>query len=230
MHLAVVFLTVIVLKAALFAQELPQTKVTLNTGEVITTSAEVFEDSLHVWFEKDGKVVMLTRAEVKDIYRPLPCPLTIENSPELRGFKLGQSLEQVRRRFPRNSSLSLPGPAAQANLGLNDLAGHSELEGVKSVSLGFLDNKLALLAVTYDVSVHWDSSDQFKTSLANSLKLQQSGWKSRGTARVLDCEGFTIEAAGASGAMVMLTKRGLEADLDARRKAFEQQKRDAFKP
>lgn len=61
--------TVCLLSISCPAQDKPLIKIILTNGEVIETE-QTIEDSLYVSYKKDGKYVLLSRTEIKEIQRP----------------------------------------------------------------------------------------------------------------------------------------------------------------
>jgi hypothetical protein len=100
------------------------------------------------------------------------CNVPVANAPELRGFKLGMTLDEARA---RSGLISIPASPRidetgffQASVLLPDL-GKAQREGIKSLELGFLDGKLVSIQVSYDATVTWPDEDQFGISVAKSL-------------------------------------------------------------
>lgn len=165
--------------------------------------------------------------------RPM-CPLKLEQAPEVRGFKLGQTIGQIRDRFPRARSyegLMAEGVGVRTiRLGYSDFMQSAEFKDVWRVSLTFLDDNLASFTLNYDLGTHWGSAEEFKTAVAERLGLQQTGWWGHDRRLTLGCEGFDVTADVSAGAMVGFALRGFEGEVDRRRNSSEQQRRDAFKP
>jgi hypothetical protein len=126
------------------------------------------------------------------------CTLKLAQLPqasELRGFQLGMTTEQVKARVPHivfgrvdqfgSSKTSL-------NPDFNTQVDKASFEGVRTVSLDFLDGRLVSLWIGYNDSFKWKTLDQFTSGISESLKLPKA-WrvKSRGGSQMA-CDGFQL--------------------------------------
>jgi hypothetical protein len=133
-----------------------------------------------------------------------PFSVSAKDAPELRGLRLGMTVEQVRSRYKfidhsedetgfsktRLPRLFLPEP---------------EQEGVRELELGFLDGKLVYIIVAYDDKTTWPSAEQFALAISKSLNLPRA-WEKKSTpselsqqvAFQLRCDGITFGASIAS--------------------------------
>lgn len=103
------------------------------------------------------------------------CQLRIGQSPEVRGLRLGMTVEEVRRRFP---ALPIPAPSkvgsiyirlskldpAEEDFGLN-------LEGVNELSLSFLDGRVSDVRVMYEATREPLTEQEFSSRLSEALNL-----------------------------------------------------------
>jgi hypothetical protein len=125
------------------------------------------------------------------------CSLKLADLPsitELRGFHLGITIEQVKARLPKAhiraadefgfTSLNI---FPDYETGIDKTA----FEGVRTISLEFLDGRVSSLWVGYDKSFKWQTLDEFTTGMTTALKLPNA-WRSKFRNRLLDCAGFTI--------------------------------------
>lgn len=113
------------------------------------------------------------------------CMLSMDHAPDLRGFKLGMSLEDVRSRFPSfkaphqdefgkavlsiiPTDSAMPG-GAQDNLA--NITLHPELRGAGKIILTFVDGKVATVKVYYPKDIKWNSVDEFALRTAEALNL-----------------------------------------------------------
>lgn len=148
-----------------------------------------------------------------------PCTVELEQAPELRGFRLGMSLEDIRKRFP-----GFPGQNSQIGLATveisctNDMLGRSsgddyneiiftrgwdcsELNDVKHIELKLLDWRLIEITVYYSNDIKWKSADEFAQKTGEALKLDGT-WQKVGNddeyshMRSMDCgktsTGFSV--------------------------------------
>jgi hypothetical protein len=121
---------------------------------------------------------------------------------ELKGFRLGMTMDQVKARVPQVAF----GPTDP--LGMSKTSIHpffdpridkSTFEGVRTVSLDFLDGRLASLWIGYDSSAKWPTVDDFVREISQSLLLHDAWapWKSRG--QQLRCADFEMTATMVAG-------------------------------
>ena len=148
-------------------------------------------------------------------------------SPELFGFHLGMTTEQAKARVP------------QLDLGRVDAFGVSKtsinpdfdsridkasLNGVRTVSLDFLDGRLTSLWFGYDSTFKWTTVPDFVSGISQSLHLPDSWrpWKIRG--QQLSCTDFGMTVTRvAEGASFHISDAAAEETIAARREAKEQQ-------
>jgi hypothetical protein len=156
-------------------------------------------------------------------------------SPEVRSFKLGQTVEQLRTKFPNNFWLddnSEEGPTIVL-LSRSDLGRNEAYEGLEGVTLRFLDKKIASLTVKYSSETKWNSQEEFNSAVVQNLKLPTTGWKGR-YSLTLTCEDFTVETsaglAGVTGASIQIKLRDFEQEVERRKLQKEADRRKVFKP
>lgn len=171
------------------------------------------------------------------------CPLTIEQSPTVRGVKLGQSGSDIQTLFAVDGDEDL----TRVALGLDrkpDETGVSEqlisstllgirsdkLKGTRYISIRYLDSRVASFQIAYDSSVNWPSSAHFAAAIAEQLHLPTEGWQDTGLSLRLTCDGFYIETTAFSTAQLKIERTDLETQIAIRRKQLEQRKRAEFKP
>lgn len=118
-------------------------------------------------------------------------------APELRGFRVGMSVEQVRARMPKFQLR----PANEFGLtSLNIFPDYepgidkSAFEGVRTISLEFLDGHVFSLWIGYDKTFKWQTIDEFVSGIAGALKLPDS-WRMKFRNRLLDCADFSVTIA-----------------------------------
>jgi membrane-bound lytic murein transglycosylase D len=163
------------------------------------------------------------------------CQLTLAQAPELRGFRLGMTLAQVKEKitsesyFDRLYTVSEFGERSVRVSGYQLKAENSK--GVSDAEFEFLDDKLTLLKVTYDGSVRWNSPQEFVSRVVEALGLPPSD-DSRRSAYRLECSGFIVEIDYSSGYMPTIRIYDPEAPrvVAKRRADKEEKKRREFKP
>lgn len=104
------------------------------------------------------------------------CDLKITDSPEIRGLRLGMSIEEVKQRYP---ALNLRPADEKGETGVllaKDRPHHQadsgvDLTGIKTILLSFLDNRLYELVIDYE-PVHPDfTGNDLRAKLRGELKL-----------------------------------------------------------
>jgi hypothetical protein len=125
------------------------------------------------------------------------CSLKLTELPsvqELRGFRLGMTVEQVKARLPRVQIR----PADEFGFtSLNIFPDYepgiekTTFEGVRTISLEFLDGRVTSLWIGYDKSFKWQTLDEFTQAIATALKLPNA-WRTKFRTRLLACTDFTV--------------------------------------
>lgn len=121
---------------------------------------------------------------------------------ELKGFRLAMTMEQVKARVPQ----AVFGPAD--SLGVSKTSIHpffdpridkSTFEGVRTISLDFLDGRLTSLWIGYDGSAKWPTVNDFVRGISQSLLLPNAWapWTSRG--EQLRCADFELTVTMVAG-------------------------------
>lgn len=130
-----------------------------------------------------------------------PCPLKVAqltDAQELRGFRLGMTVEQVKARLPK---LEL-GPTDAFGLmktsfspDFDPAMDKTAFQGVRTISLEFLDGRLTSLWIGYNKAFKWQALDEFVTGMSRALGLPATGWaqRSRG-GQQLACNDFQAAA------------------------------------
>jgi hypothetical protein len=114
--------------------------------------------------------------------------------PELRGFHLGMTIDEARARLPKAQIR----PADEFGFTAFNIFPDYEtaidkkaFEGVRSISLEFLDGRATSIWIGYDQSFKWQTVDEFTEGITTALKLP-SAWRTKFRTRVLDCADFTL--------------------------------------
>ena len=148
-------------------------------------------------------------------------------SPELFGFHLGMTSEQAKARVPQvNFGHVDPFGVSKTSINpdFDPRIDKASLNGVRTVSLDFLDGRLTSLWFGYDNTFKWTTVPDFVTGISQSLHLTDAWrpWKIRG--QQLSCADFqmtvTIVAEGPSFHIIDETA---EETIAARRRAKEEQ-------
>jgi hypothetical protein len=129
------------------------------------------------------------------------CPLKagqLTEAQELRGFRLGMTLEQVKARLPRLEF----GPTDAFGLTKTSFSpdfdpamDKTAFQGVRTISLEFLDGRLTSLWIGYNKAFKWQALDEFVPGMSRALGLPATRWaqRSRG-GQQLDCNDFQATA------------------------------------
>lgn len=151
-----------------------------------------------------------------------PCTVQYEQSPELRGFRLGMSVSDIQRRFPgfptpdandlglstveisdRYSSNSPQRRTGDIVMNFVNASLYPELSQLKHAELKLLDGQLIEITVYYPNNLKWESADEFARKTGEALKLNGT-WRKIGNddsfseVRHLQCgeitKGFNVSA------------------------------------
>src|SRR4028118_838868 len=116
--------------------------------------------------------------------------------PEVRGFRLGQTFQEISARFANNRTYPFGKYGRADGIGFRrerltvyevDQAEEERLKDIDSVELEFLDDRLVSFVINYGRSVKWDNDLEFTATVANLLGLPAKGWRDRSNP-TLDCE------------------------------------------
>lgn len=105
------------------------------------------------------------------------CSLTTAQAPDIGGLRLGMSAQQAIALFP-SLKLSPPDKVGVSNVILNpaDFARNQFFDGVQTVLLQFVDDRLFFIHVHYPVTNRWNSKDEFISMIAQKLNIN-GDWK-----------------------------------------------------
>ncbi len=127
------------------------------------------------------------------------CSLKIDqlkDTPELLGFRLGMTLDQVKAHEP----LVQFGRADEFGVIRTSINPHfdqrfdlQKYANVRTVSFDFLDGKLVTLWIGYEETFKWPMLDQFVTNFSKSINLPDT-WPVKRSGRELTCDGFSLFA------------------------------------
>jgi hypothetical protein len=146
-------------------------------------------------------------------------------APELRGFRVGMTVEQVKARLPKLQVR----PADEFGVTSFNIFPDYEsgidktaFEGVRSISLDVLDGRVFSVWIGYDKTFKWQTIDEYVTGITTVLKLSNS-WRSKFRTRLLDCSDFTVAVipVGESPSIKIVDKAAKDL-LDKRQAAKEE--------
>jgi len=148
-------------------------------------------------------------------------------SPELFGFHLGMTTEQAKARVPQ-VDFGRVDPFGVSKTSINpdfdSRIDKASLNGVRTVSLDFLDGRLTSLWFGYDSTFKWTTVPDFVTGISQSLHLPEAWrpWKIRG--QQLSCADFQMTVIiVAEGPSFRIIDQTAEETIAARRSAKEEQ-------
>jgi hypothetical protein len=162
------------------------------------------------------------------------CTLKLADLPaasELMGFKMGMTTEQVKARVPQIAFGHTDGfgtSKTTINPDFDPKIDKASFQGVRSVSLDFLDSRLTSLWLGYDSTFKWHTIDDFVKGISASLHLPNAweSWRSRG--RQLRCTDFFMTVTTiADGPSFRIVDQTADDQLAARRLAKEEQESEA---
>jgi hypothetical protein len=147
-------------------------------------------------------------------------------APELLGFRLGMTREQIKARIPQTKFGGADhfGVAKTTiNPYFDETIDKSKLESVRSISLDLVDEKLTSIWIGFDDTFKVHTADEFVKLISQSLQLDGSwSYKSRG--QQLRCADFQLTVTTvAGGPSFRLVDNAAEDLIAARRQAKEEQ-------
>ncbi len=147
-------------------------------------------------------------------------------APELLGFRLGMTKEQIKARIPqtRFGGTDHFGVAKTTiNPYFDETIDKSKLESVRSISLDLVDEKLTSIWIGFDETFKVHTADEFVKLISQSLQVE-GNWSYKSRGQQLRCADFqltvTTVAGGPSFRLVDIAADDLVA---ARRQAKEEQ-------
>ena len=155
------------------------------------------------------------------------CSLRLDrlpDAPELRGFHLGTTYDQVKSRVPQIQF----GRADEFGVSKTSLSpffdrrfDRASFADVRTISLDFLDGKLVTLWIGYESTFKWKTLDEFVAGIQKSLNLPAE-WPAKRGGRQLTCEGFSVFVSMIGGGpSIRITDEAAQGIIAARREAAE---------
>ncbi len=131
--------------------------------------------------------------------QPATCSLKpdqLKEAPELFGFRLGMTLDQVKAR----SALIKLGRPDEFGVIRTSISPHYEPQfdktlfaNVRTISFDFLDGKLVTLWIGFEETFKWPQLDEFIANLSKALDVP-GRWPAKRNGQQLNCEGFSLFA------------------------------------
>ncbi|HJT65569.1 MAG TPA: hypothetical protein VJ749_03900 [Pyrinomonadaceae bacterium] len=152
---------------------------------------------------------------------------TLPSAPELFGFRLGMTKDEIKQLvpqtvFPRDDHFGVA--KTTINPHFDPKIDQVKYNGVRSISLDLLDDKLTSLWIGYDENFKVQTVDDFVKLVIGSLQVSGpwSSWKSRG--QQIRCADFQlIVSTLAGGPSLRIVDLAAEDTIAARRQAKEEQ-------
>jgi len=148
-------------------------------------------------------------------------------APELLGFRLGMTRDQVKARVPQTvfgRADSFGVVKTTINPYFDPTIDKTKFEGVRSISLDLLDDRLTSLWIGFDETFKAHNVDEFVKLISQSLQVDGnwSSWKSRG--QQLRCADFQLVVTTvANGPSFRLIDTAADDLVAERRRAKEEQ-------
>src|SRR5215218_5786689 len=122
-------------------------------------------------------------------------------APELLGFRLGMTKEQIKARVPQTRFGSTD-PFGVSKTTINpyfdETIDKSKFEGVRSISLDLLDEKLTSIWIGFDETFKAHTTEEFIKLLSQSLQVDGT-WSSRSRGQQLRCADFQLTVTTVAG-------------------------------
>src|SRR6266481_4680286 len=132
------------------------------------------------------------------------CTLKLDQLPEsieLRGFRVGMTLEQAKAQVPQ-IQLARPDQFGVARISINPhfdpTFDRTRFADVRTISLDFLDGRLVSLWIGYESSFKWQTLDTVVAGISKSLTLPPA-WPVKRGGRQLTCNEFSAFASMIAG-------------------------------
>lgn len=147
-------------------------------------------------------------------------------APELLGFRLGMTKEQVKARIPQ-TKFGGADPFGVSKTTINpyfdETIDKSKLESVRSISLDLVDDKLTSIWIGFDDTFKVHTAEEFVKLLSQSLQLD-GNWASKSRGQQLRCADFQLTVTTvAGGPSFRLVDTAADDLIAQRRQAKEEQ-------
>ena len=147
-------------------------------------------------------------------------------APELLGFRLGMTKEQIKARIPQ-TKFGGADPFGVSKTTINpyfdETIDKSKLESVRSISLDLVDEKLTSIWIGFDETFKAHTADEFVKLLSQSLQLDGT-WASKARGQQLRCADFQLTVTTvAGGPSFRLVDTAADDLIAQRRQAKEEQ-------
>lgn len=196
--------------------------------------ANAFSMTNDKWKMTYGKflplLVLLTLCASTVCAQESQCTLKLADlpaAPELMGFRLGMTTDQVKARVPQVLFAKADDfGVAKTSISpdFDTRIDKATFPGVRTVSLDFLDGRLTSLWLGFDSSFKWKTVPDFVKGISQTLRLPDAwtSWRTRG--QQLRCADFQMTVIiVAEGPSFRIVDEAAEQTVTARRQAKEEQ-------
>ncbi len=123
-------------------------------------------------------------------------PDQLKDAPELFGFRLGMTLDEVKTRsslikFARPDKFGVVKTSISPHY--DPQSDKTQFADVRTISFDFLDGKLVTLWIGFEETYKWPRLDEFVPNLSKSLNVPVD-WPEKRNGRQLACDGFSLFA------------------------------------
>ena len=125
----------------------------------------------------------------------------LPQAPELRGFRLGMTPEQVKARVPQvvfGRKDELGESKTSLSPDFDPRIDQSNFGDVRTVSLDFLDGRVISLWIGFDGTHKWKTIEEFVKGISQELSLPDE-WTVKGRAQTLKCADFQVSVSPIGG-------------------------------
>lgn len=175
----------------------------------------------------------------------LPCKLTVAQSPEIRGIRLGMTAAKLQAAFPEEANQAavekvIKDSKQPANYGVGrvglQVPGNTpnpKFANVNYIGIDLLDDRVSSFSIGY-LGPEW-SVEQFIAKLSEAFNLPPAeNWSGAApdTNKSLKCDGFVINvfSSGGGTSSVSVGDSSALQTVNNRREAEKERVRQAFKP
>jgi hypothetical protein len=154
-------------------------------------------------------------------------PEQLSRATELKGLRPGMTVEEVKRAVPPiemgiTDEFGLSKTSFSPDF--NPKVDKAAFQGVRTVSLDFLDGRVSSLWIGYNESFKLKTIDELVKAVTNSLKLSASAWQSKGRAQQLACGDLEFAVTMVAGSPTLrVTDRKARETWEKRRAEKEEQ-------
>jgi hypothetical protein len=122
---------------------------------------------------------------------------------ELLGFRLGMTRDQIKARVPQ-TQFGSPDPFGVVKTTINPYfdpnIDKTKFEGVRSISLDLLDDKLTSIWIGFDETFKAHTVEEFVKLISQSLQVPETWSAARGRGQQLRCTDFQLNVTTVAGA------------------------------